>query len=123
MNPFPDRLVDPLGSSGPIPLAGYRMLWQREVDRCTIPIALCDGCRYTGRVRLPQRIFSASVNARVLEFDHVGQEKSFNVTIKVLDADAVKDTYVFGELRWTDQVHYVRSPIAIASMSDISYMN
>ena len=79
--------------------------------------------RYTGRVRIPQRIFSASVNLRVLEFDHVGQEKSFNVTIKVLDADAVKDTYVFGELRWTDHVHYVRNPIAIASMSDISYMN
>uniref|UniRef100_M1C4H4 Tetratricopeptide repeat protein 5 OB fold domain-containing protein n=1 Tax=Solanum tuberosum TaxID=4113 RepID=M1C4H4_SOLTU len=33
MNPFPDRLVDPLGSSGLIPLAGYRMLWQREVNR------------------------------------------------------------------------------------------
>ncbi|KAK4721048.1 hypothetical protein R3W88_011281 [Solanum pinnatisectum] len=54
--------------------------------------------RYTGRVRLPHRIFSASVNPRILEFDHVGQEKSFNVTIKVLDVDAVKDTYVFGEL-------------------------
>ncbi|KAG5609270.1 hypothetical protein H5410_020551 [Solanum commersonii] len=79
--------------------------------------------RYTGRVRLPQRIFSASVNPRVLELDHIGQEKSFNVTIKVLDADAVNDTYVFGELRWTDHVHYVRSPITIASMSDISYMN
>ncbi|WMV23772.1 hypothetical protein MTR67_017157 [Solanum verrucosum] len=79
--------------------------------------------RYTGRVRLPHRIFSASVNPHILEFDHVGQEKSFNVTIKVLDADAVKDTYVFGELRWTDHVHHVRSSIAIASMSDISYMN
>ncbi|KAH0692721.1 hypothetical protein KY290_020851 [Solanum tuberosum] len=54
--------------------------------------------RYTGRVRLPHRIFSASVNRRFLEFDHIGQEKSFNVTIKVLDAHAVKDTYVFGEL-------------------------
>ncbi|KAH0681150.1 hypothetical protein KY284_022235 [Solanum tuberosum] len=79
--------------------------------------------RYTGRVRLPHRIFSASVNPHILEFDHVGQEKSFNVTIKVLDADAVKDTYVFGELRWTDHVHHVRNSIAIASMSDISYMN
>ncbi|KAG5609280.1 hypothetical protein H5410_020561 [Solanum commersonii] len=79
--------------------------------------------RHTGRVCLPPRIFSASVKPRVLEFDHVGQEESFNVTIKVLDADAVKDTYVFGELRWTDHVHYVRSPIAIASMSDISYKN
>ncbi|KAH0643918.1 hypothetical protein KY289_034892 [Solanum tuberosum] len=34
------RLVDPLGSSGLIPLAGYKMLWQREVDRCIITIAL-----------------------------------------------------------------------------------
>ncbi|KAH0776452.1 hypothetical protein KY290_007863 [Solanum tuberosum] len=36
----PLGLVDPLGCSGPIPLPGYRMLWQREVDRCIITIAL-----------------------------------------------------------------------------------
>ena len=40
MNPFRNRLVDPLGSSGLIPLAGYKMLWQREVDRYIITIAL-----------------------------------------------------------------------------------
>ena len=40
MNPFHNRLVDPLSSSGPIPLAGYRVRWQREVDRCIITIAL-----------------------------------------------------------------------------------
>ncbi|KAH0646943.1 hypothetical protein KY284_034827 [Solanum tuberosum] len=46
MNPFQFRLVDPLGSSGLIPLAGYKMLWQREVDRCIITITLIH--RYTG---------------------------------------------------------------------------
>ncbi|KAH0714072.1 hypothetical protein KY284_006977 [Solanum tuberosum] len=46
MNPFQIRLVDPLGSSCPIPLAGNRMLWQREVDRCIITIALI--YRYPG---------------------------------------------------------------------------
>ena len=40
MNPFHNKLVDPLSSSGPIPLAWYRMRWQREVDRCIITIAL-----------------------------------------------------------------------------------
>ncbi|KAM3280834.1 subtilisin-like protease SBT5.4 [Capsicum chacoense] len=77
--------------------------------------------RYTARIRLPTRVFSAYVNPLVLEFDHVGQEKTFNLTIEVKDANELQDTYIFGELRWTDQVHYVRSPIAIASMSDISY--
>lgn len=76
--------------------------------------------RYHALVRLPRHIFSASVKPRVLKFDHVGQEKSFKLTIRVLDANAVKGTYTFGELKWTDRVHYVRSPIAIASMSDIS---
>ncbi|KAH0669343.1 hypothetical protein KY285_023504 [Solanum tuberosum] len=31
MNLFHNRLVDPLSSSGPIPLAGYKMRWQREI--------------------------------------------------------------------------------------------
>uniref|UniRef100_M1DJF7 Uncharacterized protein n=1 Tax=Solanum tuberosum TaxID=4113 RepID=M1DJF7_SOLTU len=38
MNPFQIRLVDPLGSSGPILLAGYRMLWQREIQVIRINI-------------------------------------------------------------------------------------
>jgi len=37
---FSHRLVDPLSNSGPIPLARYRMRWQREEDRCIITIAL-----------------------------------------------------------------------------------
>lgn len=40
MNPSQGRQVDPLGSSGPIHLAGYRMHWQLEVDCCIITIAL-----------------------------------------------------------------------------------
>ncbi|KAH0692698.1 hypothetical protein KY290_020824 [Solanum tuberosum] len=46
--------MDPLGSSGLIPLAGYRMLWQREVDHGIIAIALCDGCRLE---KLPQQLW------------------------------------------------------------------
>ncbi|CAN4106651.1 unnamed protein product [Withania somnifera] len=74
---------------------------------------------YTAHVHLPRRIISASVKPRLLEFDHIGQEKSFNLTIELKNANAVKDPYIFGGLRWTDGVHYVRSPITVASMSDM----
>ncbi|KAH0775840.1 hypothetical protein KY290_007251 [Solanum tuberosum] len=67
MNPFQIRLVDPLGSSGPIPLAGNRMLWQREVDRCIITIALI--YRYPGpapctsliQLSIPESVVSAEL--------------------------------------------------------------
>ncbi|XP_059310384.1 subtilisin-like protease SBT5.4 [Lycium ferocissimum] len=72
---------------------------------------------YNVHVRLPRRMFSVSVEPSVLKFDHVGQEKSFKLTIEVTDAKAVKHGYVFGELLWTDRVHYVRSPIAVSSVS------
>ncbi|XP_016491507.2 subtilisin-like protease SBT5.4 [Nicotiana tabacum] len=74
---------------------------------------------YAANVRLPRRMFSVSVEPSVLMFDHIGQEKSFKLTIEVKDAKAVKDGYVPGELLWTDRLHYVRSPIAVASLSDI----
>ncbi|XP_059667215.1 subtilisin-like protease SBT5.4 [Cornus florida] len=68
---------------------------------------------YTARIREPLGI-SISVEPSVLKFDKIGEEKSFELTLKAKSADAAKD-YVFGELRWSDGKHYVRSPIVVAA--------
>ncbi|KAA8519247.1 hypothetical protein F0562_013503 [Nyssa sinensis] len=68
---------------------------------------------YASRVREPRGI-SVSVEPRILKFDKIGEEKRFTLTLEAKRADAAKD-YVFGELLWSDGVHYVRSPIVIAA--------
>lgn len=53
----------------------------------------------------------------ILCFDHVGQRKSFNITVKVLSkmvSKQEKEEYRFGEYTWTDGIHIVRSPIAVS---------
>ncbi|KAJ4981982.1 hypothetical protein NE237_032819 [Protea cynaroides] len=66
---------------------------------------------YKAQVRAPSGI-SVSVEPDKLIFDSIGQEKSFKLTIKTKKAGAAKN-YVFGQLTWTDGVHYVRSSIAV----------
>ncbi|KAJ4981421.1 hypothetical protein NE237_032258 [Protea cynaroides] len=66
---------------------------------------------YTAFVHAPLGT-SVSVKPGKLKFDFLGQEKSFKLTIKSNGAGAAED-YVFGHLTWTDDVHYVRSPIAV----------
>ncbi|OAY35046.1 subtilisin-like protease SBT5.3 [Manihot esculenta] len=66
---------------------------------------------YTARVRKPSG-FAISVEPKVLKFDKVGEEKSFSVTFKSKKSSARKD-FVFGELIWSDNKHYVRSPIVV----------
>ncbi|GMI66304.1 AUXIN-INDUCED IN ROOT CULTURES 3 [Hibiscus trionum] len=69
---------------------------------------------YRAQVRGPIGI-SVYVNPRKLKFEKVGEEKTFSVTLKVKNDYAVKE-YVFGELIWSDNVHYVRSPIVVKAV-------
>ncbi|XP_050279889.1 subtilisin-like protease SBT5.3 [Quercus robur] len=66
---------------------------------------------YRADVQEPSGI-SVIVKPRSLKFKKVGEEKTFYVTLKVKEAKAAKD-YVFGNLIWSDEKHYVRSPIVV----------
>ncbi|CAA0828568.1 Subtilisin-like protease SBT5.4 [Striga hermonthica] len=65
--------------------------------------------KYTASIRHPPG-FRASVEPNVLEFEKIGEEKVFRVTIKATK-EGVKRGYSFGELLWSDGRHFVRSPI------------
>ncbi|KAE8685275.1 Subtilisin-like protease SBT5.3 [Hibiscus syriacus] len=66
---------------------------------------------YRAQVRKPMGI-SVYVKPRKLKFKKVGEEKTFKVNLKVKKADAVEE-YVYGQLIWSDGIHYVRSPIVV----------
>ncbi|KAJ7960219.1 Subtilisin-like protease [Quillaja saponaria] len=55
---------------------------------------------------------SVFVEPKILKFSKVGEEKSFNVTLQVKQANTAKN-YVFGSLIWSDGKHNVRSPIVV----------
>lgn len=65
---------------------------------------------YRVDVQKPSGI-SVTVEPRSLKFKKIGEEKSYNVTLRI-KAKAAKD-YVFGNLVWSDTKHYVRSPIVV----------
>ncbi|KAL1143472.1 hypothetical protein V6Z11_A11G162900 [Gossypium hirsutum] len=69
---------------------------------------------YRAKVMRPMGI-SIYVKPRKLKFEKAGEEKTFSVTLKVKNAQAIKE-YVFGELIWSDNVHYVRSPIVVKAV-------
>ncbi|GAB4859294.1 Subtilisin-like protease SBT5.3 [Ancistrocladus abbreviatus] len=69
---------------------------------------------YNAYVQRPAGI-KVSVKPKRLEFDHVGQEKSFSVALKVRHARAAGN-YAFGLLRWSDGKHQVRSPIIVKAV-------
>ncbi|KAL4361348.1 hypothetical protein GQ457_04G025450 [Hibiscus cannabinus] len=69
---------------------------------------------YRAQLRRPMGI-SVYVKPRKLKFKKLGEEKTFSVTLKVKNAHAVKE-YVFGELIWYDNIHYVRSPIVVKAV-------
>ncbi|KAJ7968812.1 Subtilisin-like protease [Quillaja saponaria] len=66
----------------------------------------------------PPMGFSIKASPSILFFDHVGQSKSFTITVKarteVLAKKNEKDEYAFGWYTWTDGPHIVRSPIAVS---------
>lgn len=66
---------------------------------------------YRADVQEPSGI-SVIVKPRSLKFKKVGEEKTFYVTLKVKEDKAAND-YVFGNLIWSDEKHYVRSPIVV----------
>ncbi|GAB4842154.1 hypothetical protein Ancab_012112 [Ancistrocladus abbreviatus] len=68
---------------------------------------------YVARVRQPSTV-SISVEPMTLKFEKIGEERSFQVTLK---AKAVGEPrgYAFGSLTWSDGHHYVRSPIVVAA--------
>lgn len=61
---------------------------------------------------------SVKASPSVLIFDHVGQKRSFTITVRATDADMAKeyyqDEYAFGWYTWTDGDHLVRSPMAVS---------
>lgn len=61
--------------------------------------------------------FSIKATPSTLFFDHVGQMKSFTITVKARSETLNKldtDEYAFGWYTWTDGPHNVTSPVAVS---------
>lgn len=69
---------------------------------------------YRAKVTRPMGIL-IYVKPRKFKFEKVGEEKTFSVSLKVENAQAIKE-YVFSELIWSDNVHHVRSPIVVKAV-------
>ncbi|CAJ2668390.1 unnamed protein product [Trifolium pratense] len=69
---------------------------------------------YIVHVQNPNGI-TVYVKPKILEFKHVGEEKRFEVKLKVKKGKATK-SYVFGKLVWSDGKHYVKSPIVVKAI-------
>ncbi|KAK2412969.1 hypothetical protein P8452_73229 [Trifolium repens] len=67
---------------------------------------------YNATLRAPAGV-SISVQPKMLKFDKIGEEKSFNLTIEVKRSGLAT---VFGSLTWSDGRHYVRSPIVVGGV-------
>ncbi|CAA7040211.1 unnamed protein product [Microthlaspi erraticum] len=67
---------------------------------------------YRARVREPYGV-SVRVEPSVLEFESVGQVKSFKITLK---PKWTTKGYIFGGLTWSDGIHFVRSPIVVSTL-------
>ncbi|EXB64619.1 Subtilisin-like protease [Morus notabilis] len=69
---------------------------------------------YVVKVHEPVGV-SVSVEPKILEFKHHGEEKSFRITLK--DRGYGLKGYHFGVFVWTDGKHYVRSPIVVQTVT------
>lgn len=62
--------------------------------------------------------FSVRVEPSILYFNHVGQKKSFCITVEARNPKASKkndaEEYAFGWYTWNDGIHNVRSPMAVS---------
>ncbi|XP_014497126.1 subtilisin-like protease Glyma18g48580 isoform X1 [Vigna radiata var. radiata] len=65
---------------------------------------------YTASVQLLG--YNISVVPSSLTFSKTGEKKTFKVTVQA-SSETKRRTYEFGELRWTDGKHIVRSPITV----------
>lgn len=68
----------------------------------------------------PSRVL-VKAKPSILFFNHVGQKKSFTITIEATSENLVtskndekEEEYAFGWYSWTDGPHNVRSPIAVS---------
>ncbi|XP_042520494.1 subtilisin-like protease SBT5.4 [Macadamia integrifolia] len=66
---------------------------------------------YKAQIRPPLGI-SVTVEPAILTFNSIGQEKTFKLTMKTKRPGYAKD-YVFGELKWSDGIHQVKSQIVV----------
>lgn len=69
---------------------------------------------YVVQVFKPRGI-SVQVRPKSLKFEKIGEEKRFRVTLKSKKGSGGRD-YVFGQLKWSDGKHYVRSPIVVKTI-------
>ena len=69
---------------------------------------------YIAHVQNPSGI-TFSVRPNILKFKNVGEEKMFEVTLKVKQGKATNN-YVFGKLIWSDGKHHVKSPIVVKAL-------
>ncbi|KAM7505886.1 hypothetical protein LguiB_004790 [Lonicera macranthoides] len=74
---------------------------------------------YFASVKPPLGI-SVKVSPPILFFHHVGEKKSFTITVKAqeremsdVNVNEENNKYSFGWLTWTDGMHIVRSPLAV----------
>lgn len=67
---------------------------------------------YRARVKSPPGVM-VSVKPRSLKFEKIGEEKRFKLILKAKGSGMVSKDYKFGNLIWSDGVHYVRSPIVV----------
>ncbi|XP_047175140.1 subtilisin-like protease Glyma18g48580 [Vigna umbellata] len=65
---------------------------------------------YTATAQLPG--YNIAVVPNSLTFNKIGEKKTFKVTVQASSVTK-RRTYQFGELRWTDGKHIVRSPITV----------
>ena len=56
--------------------------------------------------------YNITVVPSSLTFSKIGEKKTFKVTVQAR-SETKRRTYEFGELRWTDGKHIVRSPITV----------
>ncbi|GMN70655.1 hypothetical protein TIFTF001_039696 [Ficus carica] len=66
---------------------------------------------YTAYVKAPSGV-SVYVKPKCLKFNRIGEEKKFKIVFKPKGVEKRND-YVFGQLKWSDGKHFVRSPIVL----------
>ena len=66
---------------------------------------------YKASLRAPAGV-SVYVKPKIMQFTQTGEEKKFEIILKPKVVGKPKD-YVFGQLKWSDGKHYVRSPIVV----------
>ncbi|XP_026394909.1 subtilisin-like protease SBT5.6 [Papaver somniferum] len=70
---------------------------------------------YVSAYKAPEG-FSVKISPKMLAFRHVGEKKSFTITVKQRKGKKKPKSgkYCFGWYRWTDGVHVVRSPLVVS---------